>query len=126
MTHAQISYPEYFDPIMKYGPDECITALQSAVKAIDTVLDLPEPLPTALKTLFGLGQLKDKADFAEVLRDPLGASTDEARLKADPCFRIMASQELGSERWAIDWMYCKTFLMALQSVLTDSWTSAMP
>ena len=36
------------------------------------MLDLPGPVPTILKGLFGLEQLSDDADFAEVLTSPLG------------------------------------------------------
>ena len=78
MTHAQIRFPQYFDPIQQYAPQECISAMQSAVKAIDTLLDRPEPVPTALKSLFGLEQLGNSTDFASVLRSPLCASHGEA------------------------------------------------
>ena len=72
VTHAQINFPQYHDPIQKYAPAECIATLQSAIKTIDSLLDLPEPVPTALKTLFGLGELKDNSDFADVLISPTG------------------------------------------------------
>jgi hypothetical protein len=78
VTHAQIVFPEYFDPIQKYGPPECISAIQSAVQSIDTLLSLPAPIPQAVKSLFGLGELKDDADFAEVLTIPIGTC---------PCFQ---------------------------------------
>lgn len=74
MTHAQINFPQYFDPIQEYGPVDCISALQSAVKTIDTLLDLPGPVPTFVKGMFGLEALKDDADFADVISSPLGAS----------------------------------------------------
>ena len=72
VTHAQVVFPQYYDPIQKYGPEECISALQSSIKTIDTILDLPEPAPTILKGLFGLEGLKSHADFADVLSSPLG------------------------------------------------------
>ena len=72
MTHAQVNFPQYYDPVQKYGPEGCISAIQSAIKTIDTMLDLPGPVPTILKGLFGLEQLSDDADFAEVLTSPLG------------------------------------------------------
>jgi len=75
VTHAQIEFHEYYDVIQQYAPEECINALQSAIKTIDTLLDLPEPIPGALKTLFGLGQLADKADFARTIEAPLGKSS---------------------------------------------------
>lgn len=72
VTHAQINFPQYFDPIQQYAPEECISTLQSTIKVIDTLLDLPEPVPTILKGLFGLEQLSDAADFADVIQSPLG------------------------------------------------------
>jgi hypothetical protein len=74
VTHAQVNFPQYYDPIQNYAPEECISALQSAVKVIDTVLALPEPIPSTFKSLFGLEALLDNADFAEVLTSPYGMS----------------------------------------------------
>ncbi|WWD21383.1 hypothetical protein CI109_105868 [Kwoniella shandongensis] len=72
VTHAQVSYPEYFDPIQRYGPEECISAIQSSIKTIDMLLDLPAPVPQLLKSLFGLGELESDTDFVEVLSSPTG------------------------------------------------------
>lgn len=72
VTHAQVDMPEYYQVIMKYGPEECIDALTTAIPAIDTILSLPEPAPTTLKKLFGLQDLKDHQDFAAVIESPLG------------------------------------------------------
>lgn len=74
VTHAQINFPQYYDPIQQYGPVDCISALQSAIKTIDKLLDLPQPVPTLVKGLFGLQGLSDDADFADVISGPLGAS----------------------------------------------------
>lgn len=71
VTHAQINFPQYFDPIQQYAPQECIAAIQSSVSVIDKVLDLPQPAPRLLKGLFGLSELEDD-DFADVLQSPLG------------------------------------------------------
>ncbi|KAK8843963.1 hypothetical protein IAR55_006755 [Kwoniella newhampshirensis] len=72
VTHAQVDFPQYFDPVQRYGPEECISALRSTIKAIDVILDMPAPLPTLLKSLFGLEQLEDNTDFADVLVTPTG------------------------------------------------------
>jgi hypothetical protein len=72
VTHAQVNFPQYYDPIQEYGPEDCISALQSSIKVIDLILDLPEPAPTLLKGLFGLEELKSHADFADVISSPLG------------------------------------------------------
>jgi hypothetical protein len=39
------------------------------------LLDLPEPVPSVSKGLFGLEQLADNADFADTIHSPLGAWT---------------------------------------------------
>lgn len=72
VTHAQIFFPEYNDAIIKYAPEECIETLMSAVEVIDKLLDLPEPVPSFVKGLFGLEGLKDHADFGEIIASPLG------------------------------------------------------
>jgi hypothetical protein len=71
VTHAQVVFPQYYDPIQTYGPEDCISAIQSAVIAIDAVLDMPKPISTVLKGLFGLQELEHD-DFADVVSSPLG------------------------------------------------------
>lgn len=73
VTHAQVNFPQYFDPIQEYAPQDCIAAIRSSVKAIDSILDMPGPLPGLLKGLFGLAMLEDD-DFADVIQSPLGES----------------------------------------------------
>ncbi|WWC72992.1 uncharacterized protein I206_106956 [Kwoniella pini CBS 10737] len=72
VTHAQIDFPQYYDPIQRYAPKECIKTLQNAIESIDYLLDLPEPIPKYLKGLFGLEQLVGNDDFADVISGPLG------------------------------------------------------
>ena len=72
MTHAQVNFPQYHDAIIKYGPEKCIDTLLQAVETIDKLLDLPEPMPSLVKGLFGLEGLSDNADFGEVISNPLG------------------------------------------------------
>jgi hypothetical protein len=76
VTHAQVDFPEYNDAIIKYAPVDCIDTLMSAISAIDHMLDMPEPMPKMLKGVFGLSDLKDHADFGEVLSAPLGGYND--------------------------------------------------
>lgn len=82
---------------MKYGPPECISALQSAITTIDAILSLPEPIPTGLKNLFGLGDLKNHADFADVLAVPLGTSD----LWNRDCIRADGMEGIGKQRIGI-------------------------
>lgn len=72
VTHAQVEFHEYFDPIQQYGDPECISTLQQAVEAIDVILDLPGPAAGILKGMFGLQGLADD-DFGDVLQMPIGA-----------------------------------------------------
>jgi hypothetical protein len=44
----------------------------SAVETIDKLLDLPEPVPSFVKGLFGLEGLSDHADFGDIISSPLG------------------------------------------------------
>lgn len=73
VTHAQIDFPQYYDPIQEYGPPACISTLQRAIIFIDNMLDHPRAtgFPQLLKGLFGLGALEDD-DFADVISSPLG------------------------------------------------------
>ncbi|AAW43974.1 conserved hypothetical protein [Cryptococcus deneoformans JEC21] len=73
VTHAQIDFPQYYDPIQEYGPPECISTLRRAIIFIDNILDHPRAtgFPQLLKGLFGLGALEDD-DFADVISSPLG------------------------------------------------------
>ncbi|BEJ15770.1 hypothetical protein CspHIS471_0503750 [Cutaneotrichosporon sp. HIS471] len=71
VTHAQINMAEYFDPIQKYADQTCIATLQGAIRAIDALLELPHPVPTLLKGLFGVAGLEND-DFGGVLQYPLG------------------------------------------------------
>jgi hypothetical protein len=72
VTHAQVNFPQYHDAVIKYGPEKCIDTLLSAVETIDKLLDLPEPVPSFLKGLFGLEGLSDNADFGDIISSPLG------------------------------------------------------
>ncbi|WOO84920.1 putative extracellular serine carboxypeptidase [Vanrija pseudolonga] len=72
VTHAQIDFPQYFDPIQEYADSDCISAIQTSVQVIDGLLSLPGPINRGIKGLFGLEALEDD-DFAEVLTYPFGA-----------------------------------------------------
>ncbi|WVN88054.1 uncharacterized protein L203_103253 [Cryptococcus depauperatus CBS 7841] len=70
VVHAQINFPQYFDPIQQYGPSDCINTLQRAIEFIDNMLDRPGPWPKIFKGFFGLDVLEDE-DFADVISSPL-------------------------------------------------------
>lgn len=93
VTHAQINFPQYFDPIQEYGDEKCISDLQMAVGVIDALLDLPSPVPDLVKGLFGLSGLEDD-DFADVIGSPFGGFRHA--LAVDP-HRLLAGSELGPQ-----------------------------
>ncbi|WVQ81073.1 hypothetical protein IAT38_003195 [Cryptococcus sp. DSM 104549] len=72
VTHAEIDFHNYYRPIMRYGPQPCLSVLEDAVEYIDTILDHPAPFPKLLKGLFGLSELASDQDFADVISSPLG------------------------------------------------------
>lgn len=98
VTHAQISFPEYFEAIRQAAPEKCILTLERAVEAIDAGLEVAGGrFKGAVKGLFGLEGLKSDADFAEVSscsRSHFGA--EECTIGHLICARQLASTQLGS------------------------------
>ncbi|EJT50197.1 hypothetical protein A1Q1_00498 [Trichosporon asahii var. asahii CBS 2479] len=90
VTHAQVYYPEYFDPIITYGEPACIKAMEESIASVDELLDKSAETNAALKKLFGLEALND-VDFAGVLQYPTGGWQGQ---NWDPA--------VGSTDWA-DW-----------------------
>lgn len=67
VTHAQVSYPEYFMAIQQAAPEKCMRTLESVVEAIDTALEVGGGrFKGMIKGLFGLEGLESDADFADV------------------------------------------------------------
>ncbi|KAG8906322.1 hypothetical protein FRB99_007102 [Tulasnella sp. 403] len=71
VTHAAIDYSDYFEVIRQTNDETCVAHIQSAVEAIDKLLDIPL-LSRPLKSLFGLQDLEHDDDFVAVLTEPLG------------------------------------------------------
>lgn len=71
--HAELEYPEWYDPIQKYGPQDCISRINAIVDKIDYVIDSGNQAAIQqLKDVFGLGALTDLRDFAMTIAFPLG------------------------------------------------------
>ncbi|OJD17153.1 hypothetical protein AJ78_02747 [Emergomyces pasteurianus Ep9510] len=66
---AIYDYWEYFEPVRKYGPQECISTTQKFVDMVDEIIiRLHDSEKTKrLKSFFGLGNLTYNDDFANVL-----------------------------------------------------------
>lgn len=72
VTHAQVSFPEYFEAIRQAAPEKCMRTLQGAVDAIDRGLEVAGGRwKRVVKGLFGLEGLERDADFAEVRVSPV-------------------------------------------------------
>lgn len=77
VTHAQVSYPEYFEAIQQWAPDKCMRTMENAVEAIDALLDLDArggngELRRRVQELFGLEDLAHVEDFGETIASVLG------------------------------------------------------
>ena len=66
VTHATLSYWEYFDLIRNYTEPDCRAAIERSVKTVDHLL-VGHATGQWVKALFGLRDLKSDQDFASVL-----------------------------------------------------------
>lgn len=101
VTHATVSYWEYYDLIRNYTPTACRDAIESTVQTVDFLLDLSAFTRKWVKQLFGLAGLQDDADFGSVLSASIIFLVACARLTIGlsfflDTFRFMAKHELGS------------------------------
>lgn len=70
-VHSQWEYPEWYNPIMRYGPSDCISRLVGIIDKIDEVIDSgDEDAIQAVKEVFGLGAVSDIRDFAQAISYP--------------------------------------------------------
>ncbi|CAO0791851.1 unnamed protein product [Mucor circinelloides] len=70
-VQAQFDFYQYFDPIIRYAPQPCISTIRSVISTVDSILfgkDAKQVV--ALKKLFGAEDLYDD-DFASLLSNPL-------------------------------------------------------
>ncbi|KAI0015344.1 serine carboxypeptidase S28-domain-containing protein [Xylariomycetidae sp. FL0641] len=68
-----VGYPEWYYPIQKYGPQDCVGRINNIIDKFDMLVD--KNLTSAVdefKSLFGLESVKDIRDFAQALVDPIG------------------------------------------------------
>ncbi|KAG9028191.1 hypothetical protein FRB95_006769 [Tulasnella sp. JGI-2019a] len=72
VTHAAIDYSDYYDVIRQTANQTCIGHIVSAIKSIDSILDIPL-LSRPLKALFGLSGLEHDDDFVSLLAEVLGS-----------------------------------------------------
>ncbi|KAI0180215.1 peptidase S28 [Hypoxylon sp. FL1284] len=71
--NVPVGYPEWYNPIQKYAPQDCVTKINGIVDNYDLLL--ASNLTSAVKefkALFGLEVLTDDRDFAAAMADPIG------------------------------------------------------
>ncbi|KIV95276.1 hypothetical protein PV10_02949 [Exophiala mesophila] len=73
VVHAVHGYPEWYDPIQTYGPQDCITRINNIVDKADKLIETNNTAAIQqFKEIFGLGSLSDLGDFAMTIAFPLG------------------------------------------------------
>ncbi|ORX95978.1 peptidase S28 [Clohesyomyces aquaticus] len=72
-AQAILAYPYWYNPIMKFGPADCISRLVGIVDKIDDVIRSGNQRAIQeVKEVFGLGALKNLGDFAMTIAFPIG------------------------------------------------------
>ncbi|KAI0205619.1 peptidase S28 [Astrocystis sublimbata] len=73
VIHGQLEYPEWYAPIQKLAPQDCVASVNDIVDKIDVVVQSNDQAAIKqLKDVFGLGALKDIRDFAQTIAFPIG------------------------------------------------------
>lgn len=66
-----------YDPIQKYGPQDCVASINAIIAKIDKLTDSHNTQAiNELKAIFGLENLKDIRDFAMTIAFPSESSTN--------------------------------------------------
>lgn len=72
-VHVVHAYPEWYLPIQKFGPSDCVTRINNIVDKMDSLINANNTAGVQqLKDIFGLGNLSDIRDFAMTIAFPLG------------------------------------------------------
>jgi hypothetical protein len=70
-TYATLEYPQWYDPIIRYGPADCISRIVNIVDKIDGIIASGNKNSIKeLKDVFGLGALENIGDFAQTISYP--------------------------------------------------------
>ncbi|ETN44465.1 uncharacterized protein HMPREF1541_10135 [Cyphellophora europaea CBS 101466] len=73
VIHAVYAYPEWYDPIQKFGPQDCIARINNIVDKVDMLVEANNTAAVGqLKQLFGLQDLEDIRDFVYTIALPVG------------------------------------------------------
>ncbi|EUC29559.1 hypothetical protein COCCADRAFT_106222 [Bipolaris zeicola 26-R-13] len=70
---VQLEYPNWYKPLMKFGPSDCISRIISIIDKMDALIESGNTAAIQqLKDIFGLGSLSSLQDFASTIAFPLG------------------------------------------------------
>ncbi|KAI1661656.1 peptidase S28 [Daldinia decipiens] len=70
---VSVGYPEWYNPIQKYAPQDCVTRINQIVDNFDLLVAKNHTKAIKqFKALFGLESLTDHRDFASAIADPIG------------------------------------------------------
>lgn len=73
VIHAVLAYPEWYAPIQKFAPQDCVTSINNIVDKFDALVaaNNTEGIKE-FKAIFGLEALVDNRDFAMTIAFPIG------------------------------------------------------
>lgn len=72
-----MNYPEWYDPIQKFGPSDCVQSINDIVDKFDGLVEAGNTEAIQeFKALFGLESLTDNRDFAKTIAYPVGSPFD--------------------------------------------------
>jgi hypothetical protein len=68
-----VGYADWYDPIIKFGPQDCVTRISRIVDNFDALVNSGNrPAVEKFKELFGLEVVTDDRDFAQAIANPIG------------------------------------------------------
>ncbi|KAF3763604.1 hypothetical protein M406DRAFT_293212 [Cryphonectria parasitica EP155] len=77
IVNVSVEYPEWYNPVQKYAPSDCVTSINDIVDKFDGLLAANNTAAVAeLKAIFGLELLTDDRDFAKTINYPIGNPFD--------------------------------------------------
>ena len=73
VIHAVLAYPEWYAPIQKFAPQDCVTSINNIIDKFDALLAANNTQAiNEFKAIFGLEALTDNRDFAMTIAFPIG------------------------------------------------------
>ncbi|KAI4183956.1 MAG: hypothetical protein L6R41_005067 [Letrouitia leprolyta] len=70
---AVLAYPQWYAPIQKYAPQDCVTSINNIIDKFDALVATSNTIAIQkFKSFFGLEALTDNRDFAMTIAFPIG------------------------------------------------------